>query len=178
MTIEQLVKELNSPAYKTEDKKIMLLRKYLKTDYLDYELKISICERILKASRYKEVMGRNVYSPNGVLEYELKIIAILQSYFKDIKMRDDEDRLADFNLLEKNNISELLIKTVGEDITRFNAVYNMMASDMAYKESLLPWIDTKWEVMRTVLDKGLSVIDNPAIKEKMAEIMQNDNANS
>ena len=36
MTIEQLVKELNSPAYKTEDKKIMLLRKYLKTDYLDY----------------------------------------------------------------------------------------------------------------------------------------------
>ena len=178
MTIEQLVEELDSPVYKNEDKKIERLKKFLKTDYLNYEMKIHTCEQILRASRYKEVKGKRVYSPNGVLEYELKIISILDVYFKDIELRSGDNRLVDFNLLEKNNISELLLKAVGEDITRFNAVYNMMASDMAYKESLVPWIDTKWEVINNVIDKGLSVIDSPAIQEKMNKLIQTNDANS
>lgn len=178
MTIEQLIKELTSPIYKSEKNKIDRLKRYLKTDYVDYEMKISICERILKASRYIKIGEKNVYKPNGPLEYELKVIALIQTYYKDIELRDGESRLVDFNLLEKNDLTKLVIAAIGDDIERFDAVYGLIANDMEYSESFIPWLDTKLTTLGILVDKGLDLLDNPILKDKVNGIMKFENVNN
>lgn len=175
MTIEQLVKELSMPIYKKDDDKIRFLKKHLKTDYLDYELKMTISKGILDQCRYTDVVGRKVYSPNGPVEYECKIIALIQSYYKDIELRDGEDRLVDFNLLEKHDISKYMIAAIGEDIKRFDAVYGMIREDIEYKESFVPWLDTKIQMMGMIINRGMDLLDNPAVKEKINEMVSTNN---
>lgn len=167
MTIEQLVKELSSLAYKSEEKKIERLKKLLKTDYIEYHTKMSVSKQIIEQSRYIKVNDKMVYSPNGCIEYQIKIIALIQLYY-DIQLRDGEDRVIDFNLIEKNNLSKLLIDAIGEDIVRFNAVYGMTSEDVSYKESFVPFISSKFDSVKTLID-GLGVLDNPEIRERMAD---------
>lgn len=166
MTIEQLVKELDSPVYKTEEKKIERLKKYLRTDYVEYNTKMSVSKQILEQSRYTEVNGKKIYCPNGALEYQIKVIALVQLYFKDIVLRDGVDRTVDFNLLEKNNITALLIKAIGDDFSRFEIIYSMTAKDLSYKESFVSWIDSKWDTLSVVFGRMLPLFESLESEEK------------
>lgn len=153
MTIEQLVKELDSPVYKTEEKKIERLKKYLRTDYVEYSAKIALCKQVLDKSMYVEVNGKEVYKPDSPLRYALTISAYLQAYYN---FKLSNIFMDDLNLLEKNNMTELIIKAVGSDIERLNIVMKMMVDDLSYENSLVPYIDTKIEAM----DIGLSALNN------------------
>ena len=149
MTIEQLVKELNSPAYKTEDKTIVLLKKYLKVDYIDYLAKIELCKQILFKSMYVEVDGKEVYKPDSPLRYALTISAYLQAYYN---FELNSVFMEDLNVLERNNLTGLLIKAIGSDVERLNIVMNMMVDDLDYANSLVPYLDTKTEALGMALD--------------------------
>ena len=149
MTIEQLVKELESSAYKTIEKKIEKIKKYLKVDYVDYLTKISLCKQILNQSMYVETNGVTTYKPDSPLRYALTISMYLQTYYNfELKNTFMED----FNLLEKNNLTPLFIKAIGDDVTRFNFVMDGMISDLDYANSLVPYMDTKIEAMGIALD--------------------------
>ena len=177
MTIEQLVEELKNPKYRDEEKKIEKVKSYLRTDYVEYHTKMAVSKQILEQSRYVDIGDKKVYSPNGALEYEIKVIAMIQIYYKDIELRDGEDRAVDFNLLEKNNLTGILLAAIGEDVTRFNAVYNMTADDLAYKESFVPWIDAKFDAFKIIIDKAFSVFDNEEIKAKFEQLVAGSDSN-
>lgn len=147
MTIEQLVKVLEGSQYRGdngEKKKIEMLKKHLKVEYVEYEAKLDICKQILLKSSYKTVNGRELYRPNTPLRYMLTISSYLQTYY-------DFDQsnmfMHDFNLLEKHELTELIVKAIGDDVKRFNTVLNMMTDDLNYENSLIPYMDTKIEAM-------------------------------
>lgn len=147
MTIEQLVKVLEGSQYQgngAEKKKIEMIRKHLKVEYVEYGAKLDFCKQILLKSMYTIVNGREVFKPNSPLKYALIISTYLQAYFD---FEQSNLFMEDFNLLEKNNVTELLIKAIGDDVIRFNTVLNMMTDDLNYENSLVPYIDTKIEAM-------------------------------
>lgn len=171
MDIKELVTTLNGTQYKNDPndkKKIELIRKHLKTEYVSYNAKIDICSNILKASRYHNVNDKQVYSPNGPLEYELKIISIIQVYY-DFELKDGLERIEDFDLLEKYNISSLLIEGIKNEYIKLNAIYNMMAEDISYKESLIPYIDSRISSLGVVNTQWLNVFSEYLEKTKAQE---------
>ena len=163
MTIQELVRELGSPIYKTEDKKITFIKKHLKVDYVDYLAKIELCKQILFKSMYIEIDGKEVYKPDSPLRYALTISAYLQAYY-DFKL--SKVFMEDFNMLEKNNLTELLIKAIGSDVERLNIVMKMMVDDLDYTNSLVPYLDTKTEAIGTVLDSLVKVSETRINEEK------------
>lgn len=148
MTIAQLVKELESPAYKIVDKKVERIKKNLKVDYVDYLAKIEYCTKILAKSMYAEVNGKEIYKPNTPLRYALTISTYLQAYYN---FELSNVFMEDFNLLEKNNLTPLLVKAIGDDVSRFNFVMDGMIADLDYANSLVPYLDTKIESMGVAL---------------------------
>ena len=163
MTIQELVSELGSPIYKTEDKKIAFIKKHLKEDYVDYLAKIELCKQILFKSMYVEIDGKDVYKPDSPLRYALTISAYLQAYY-DFEL--SKVFMEDFNMLEKNNLTELLIKAIGSDVERLNIVMKMMVDDLDYTNSLVPYLDTKTEAIGTVLDSLVKVSETRINEEK------------
>lgn len=149
MTIEQLVKELNMSIYKKDDDKIKFLKKHLKTDYLDYLAKIDLCRQVLFKSMYAEVDGKEIYKPDSPLRYALTISAYLQAYY-DFELNNVF--MEDLNTLEKNNLTEFIIKAIGSDVERLNVVMKMMVDDLDYTNSLIPFLDTKMEAIGIVLN--------------------------
>lgn len=175
MTIEQLVEELKNPKYRDDEKKVELLKKHLKTDYLPYEMKINSCRKILETARYKTVNGKKIYSPNGTTEYYIKIVSIIQLYY-DIEMRDGEDRNEDFNLLEKNDITELLIKAIpSKEIERLATVHNILAEDMVYEASIVPFLENKFEAIDIVFDRMLKMFDIEKMKALVEKKLNEEN---
>lgn len=149
MTIEQLVKELSMPIYKKDDDKIRFLKKHLKTDYLDYLAKIELCRQTLFKSMYIEVDDKEVYKPDSPLRYALTISAYLQAYY-DFELSNIF--MDDLNALEKNGLTELVIKAIGSDIERLNVVMKMMVDDLDYANSLVPFLDIKTEAIDIALN--------------------------
>lgn len=162
MTIEQLVKELSSSAYKSEEKKISLLKKHLKVEYIDYLAKIDLCRQILFKSMYVEVNGKEVYKPDSPLRYALTISAYLQAYY-DFEL--NKIFMDDFNMLEKNELTGLLIKAIGPDVERLNIVMKMMVDDLDYSNSLVPYLDTKTEAIGMALNTLSKVSDAKEIEK-------------
>ena len=163
MTIEQLVKELESPVYKSEEKKIALLKRHLKVDYVDYLAKIDLCRQILFKSMYVEIDGKETYKPDSPLRYALTISAYLQAYY-DFELSNVF--MKDLNLLEKNNLTELIIRAIGSDIERLNVVMKMMVDDLDYANSLVPYLSTKTEAIGVALDSLVKAFEVRNIEEK------------
>ena len=161
MTIEQLVEELKTPRLiNAKDKKIEILKKHLKTDYMSYEAKLDLCKNILLKSSFVEVNGKDVYKPNSPLKYELTILCYLQAYY-DFELNNQF--LDDFNLLEKNMITELLIEAIGYDANRFVTVLGMMEDDLAYDNSLVPYLSTKLDAIDIVLSAMNQAVEKKGI---------------
>ena len=149
MTIQELVDELKGSKYTSDDKKIEYLKKHLKTDYIVYEEKTRLCKQILLTAMFVKVDDKNIYKPNTPLKYETTIFCYLQTYFEfDL----NEEFLKDFNILEQNKITELLLRAVGDDVNRFNTVLSMMEDDLVYDNSLVPYLETKVEAMDIMLN--------------------------
>ena len=163
MTIEQLIKELSAPIYKDEEKKVERVRKHLKVDYVDYLAKMELCRQILSKSMYAEVNGRVIYKPNSPMRYMLTISALLQAYY-DFDL--SKVFMEDFNALEKNDMTKLIIKGIGADMERFSGVMTMMVDDLDYANSLVPFLDTKTEAIGMSLDAFKNVAETKNEEEK------------
>lgn len=166
MTIEQLVKELSSPVYKSEEKKIAFIKKHLKVDYIDYLAKIELCKQILFKSMYVEINGKEVYKPDSPLRYALTISGYLQVYY-DFELSNMF--MDDLNALEKNGLTELIIKAIGSDVERLNIVMKMIVDDLDYSNSLVPYLDTKTEAIGVALDTLNKISEARKTEEKEIE---------
>ena len=157
MTIQELVDELKGSKYTSDDKKIEYLKKHLKVTYLPYLQKVSACNLVLNSCRYIEVMGRKIYTPNGANEYVMKIYSILKMYYDfDI---DTEENYEILDKLEENNLTELILKAVGKDLMRYDAVYNIVSEDISYNASLVPYLETKLDAISIVFNELTPVLD-------------------
>ena len=157
MTIQELVDELKGSKYTSDEKKIEYLKKHLKTTYLPYLQKISACSSVLNTIRYTEVQGRKMYTPSGANEYVMKIYSILRMYY-DFNI-EAEENYEILDKLEENDLTELVLKAVGKDLMRYDAVYNIISEDMSYNASLVPYLENKMDAISMTLNAMVPVLE-------------------
>ena len=165
MTIQELVDELKGSKYTSDEKKIEYLKKHLKTTYLPYLQKVSACNLVLNSCRYIEVRGRKIYTPSGANEYVMKVYSVLKMYYDfDI---DAEENYEILDKLEENDLTELVLKAVGKDLMRYDAVYNIISEDMSYNASLVPYLENKMDAISMTFNELTPVLEE--IKKKIEQ---------
>lgn len=172
MTVTEFVEEFNKT--QTKDK---LIKSHIKTTYIPYEMKIALCDNIIKHSMYKEVNSKQVFVPNMPLQYMFVIRTVIEQY-TDLEWSDTKNIMPEFNLLEQYDVvAYIFSKTTGEytevgkDYQKLKTILNMMIDDITDEErSLVPYIDTKLEAMSLMLN-SLSDVINSFAEENQDKIV-------
>lgn len=145
MKVNEFVEE-----FKIRKDKTSFCKEHIKTMYLPYELKISICSSIVKSTMYKEINGKNMFCVNSPIKYELMVLSMIKHY-TDIEL-DPDDTLAGFNALIEANAVYYLCKTIGYDYQALEKVMDEMWNDEIQNNSLSAQMDTKLEAFGLVVN--------------------------
>ena len=173
MYISEFIKQYNESKQKNA-----CVKKHIKQEYIPYETKISLAQKIVDVSMYKDVNGKKTFVLNSPLRYMLFIQAIVD-YYTDLEWDKDGDQLKiseDFNLIEANGITETIIAAIGDDVTRFTTILNMVVDDTTdIHRSMVPFFETKLEAVSLALNSITQAFDDPAIKDKITNFIGESN---
>lgn len=130
--------------FKSTKNKEQFVKEHIKTTYLPYEDKISLCKEIADRTMWITVNDKQVFSVNSPMRYMLFVQGIVQ-YYTDIEIPDDgESRLLAFNEFEKNGITSYLPEAIGSDYKALNTVLSMVYDDVIANETnLITYFDRK-----------------------------------
>lgn len=176
MLISEFVEKYNEAKQKNA-----FVNKHIVTNYITYETKISLAKNIVEISMYKDINGKKVFVPNTPVRYMLFVQALIDSYTDlewDTKVNEQGESVLDvsasFNNLEKNGAVETLIAAIGDDVTKFTTVLNMVVDDETdLNRSIIPFLETKFEAVSMVFDSLSQAIETPEIKEKITQLLEN-----
>lgn len=126
-----------------------LMAKHITTTYLPYSMKISEARKILNMSCYNQ--DTKEFSINTPVRYMLFTMSIVKNY-TDLEF-STETSLEQFDLIERNNISEMIIKLIQYDYSRFSKVLEMMFDDLMVNErSAASFIEKKFAAVAEALE--------------------------
>lgn len=170
MLISEFVEKYNEAKQKNA-----FVNKHIVTNYITYETKISLAKNIVEISMYKDINGKKVFVPNTPVRYMLFVQALIDSY-TDLEWDKTDDGVLDvsedFNDLEKNGLVEIIIAAIGDDITKFTTVLNMVVDDtIDTNRSIVPFLETKFEAISMLLDTFSQALENSEIKEKINQML-------
>lgn len=172
MLISEFVEKYNETKQKNA-----FVNKHIVTNYITYETKISLAKNIVEVSMYKYINEKKRFIPNTPVRYMLFVQALIDSY-TDLEWDKTDDGVLDvsedFNNLEKNGLVEIIIAAIGDDITKFTTVLNMVVDDETdLNRSIIPFFETKFEAVSMVFDSLSQAIETPEIKEKITQLLEN-----
>lgn len=170
MLISEFVKKYNEAKQKNA-----FVNKHIVTNYITYETKISLARNIVEVSMYKYINEKKRFIPNTPVRYMLFVQALIDSY-TDLEWDKTDDGVLDvsedFNNLEKNGLVEIIIAAIGDDITKFTTVLNMVVDDtIDTNRSIVPFLETKFEAISMLLDTFSQALENSEIKEKINQML-------
>ena len=176
MLISEFVEKYNEAKQKNA-----FVNKHIVTNYITYETKISLARNIVEVSMYKYINEKKRFIPNTPVRYMLFVQALIDSYTDlewDTKVNEQGESVLDvstsFNNLEKNGAVEALIAAIGDDVTKFTTVLNMVVDDETdLNRSIIPFFETKFEAVSMVFDSLSQAIETPEIKEKITQLLEN-----
>lgn len=143
MKVEQFIEEFN----KSQSKETYV-KKHMTTDYISFERKIVISDLIAK----KMILDNGDLIKNTPLVYENFILSLVREY-TDIELTP-ENNLADFNLIERYGVSDILAKAIGRDAKTFNTILDMVINDaIDNHNNLVNHLSLKSENINFILDK-------------------------
>lgn len=155
------------------------VKKHIKTRYVPYATKIDISKSIIKFCMYKEINNKKVFVPNSPQRYCLFVQAIIDLYTDlewDTTILDGEelrDISRDFDLLECNGLVEVLLSIIGEDISKFTTVLNMVLDDeVSTNHSIVSFLETKMETLSMAFDSMFDAFEDPVIKDSIVKYIQ------
>ena len=127
------------------------IKEHIVLEYLGYLNKVDLCDRVIKASCYKEVMGKQVFYMNTPAQYMLFVMAIIYKY-TDIEQ--GESIVADFDFLDQHGLVDYLIANIQEgEYKTLQALLEMMIGDIMENErSLVSYFDNKMDAMGMTMD--------------------------
>lgn len=169
MKVLEFVEEFNNARDKNS-----IVKKHIVTDYIPYEQKISECRNIINVALYKEVNGRKVFMYDSPAVYHLFILSVMRNY-TDIDMYDEEDfgyEVRGFNALEQYNIFSCIAENIGQDYKGFQTVLSMMTDDAVQNNSLVPFLDTKFEALAMVVNSFKDVLTPENLEQLMQKVEQ------
>jgi len=170
MLISEFVEKYNEAKQKNA-----FVNKHIVTNYITYETKISLARNIVEVSMYKYINEKKRFIPNTPVRYMLFVQALIDSY-TDLEWDKTDDGVLDvsedFNNLEKNGLVEIIIAAIGDDITKFTTVLNMVVDDtIDTNRSIVPFLETKFEAISMLLDTFSQALENSEIKEKINQML-------
>jgi len=166
MKIKDFVDKYN----KVSDKE-QYIKEHIVRTYLGYLNKVDLCDRVIKASCYKEVMGRQVFYMNTPAQYMLFVMAIIYKY-TDIEQ--GVSIVLDFDFLDQHGLVDALIANISDgEYETLQALLEMMVGDVMENErSLISYFDNKLDAMGMSMDalgEALGDMLGDAIEESAEE---------
>lgn len=158
MKIEQFIEEFNKSQNKTA-----YVKKHVITDYISFEKKIGISSLIAK----KMILDNGDLIKNTPMVYENFILSLVREY-TDVELTP-KNNLADFNLIERYGISDILAESIGRDAKAFNTILDMTINDaIDNHDNLVNHLSLKSENLNFILDKLQSASQKiPQTKSKV-----------
>ena len=117
------------------DEKIDIFEKIMNPHYVSYEMKITICEKVIESSYYKKnndgkTKRLHVNSPAKYMLYYLYLV----KQYTNIEI-DFSKSLEEFNLLNEYRLLDLIISNIPEkELKEFHMVLDMIESDVLQNE--------------------------------------------
>lgn len=145
MDIKSFVKEFESVKDKTA-----FIRKHLKTRYVDYGTKISLCKSIIRQSMYKDINGKKMFVIDSPSRYLFFVLTIVSTYV-DIEMPiDGVKRMQLIDEIEKYDLMDSISEALGNEYTKFNALLSVMVEDEINNNDLRSMLETKLETLSLI----------------------------
>lgn len=142
--------------YKLAKDKARYIEPHITAKYIPYEMKTAQAKQITDFAMYKKVNGKEVFWMNTPLQYQLFTQTIIKMY-TDIDLADGADTSEDigailrgFNKLEESQAMSDIITAIGPDFQVMQTVLKMTADDAIANNSLISWLDTKYEAFNMV----------------------------
>lgn len=131
-TVKDFVKKYN--AAKSDQTKETLIKSVICIDYLPYERKITICEKIIDSTYYtKDKNNVKKLHFNSPAQYMLYCLNLVNEY-TNIGI-DFKNSLDEFNLLNKHGLLDLIISNIPKrESKEFDVVLDMVRNDVIQNE--------------------------------------------
>lgn len=134
-TVKDFCKKYNDA--KSEQTKETLIHSVMDPHYVPYEMKITICEKIVEASYYTttDKNGVNVKKlhVNSPAQYMLYCMNLVKEY-TNIEV-DFKDVLKEFNLLNKSDLVDIIHNNIPEkELREFQIILDMVRNDVMQNE--------------------------------------------
>ena len=134
-TVTDFCKKYNS--MKANESKVALVQSVMNTGYVPFEMKVTICEKIVEATYYKketmngiEVKKLHINSPSQYMSYYLWMVKEYTHINIDFK-----NSLEEFNLLNKSGLLDVIVGYIPEgELKEFRMLLDMVASDAMANE--------------------------------------------
>lgn len=136
ITVDELVKKYNT--LNNDDLKQKLIKSIVTTEYLPYELKATICKKIVETSYYikvKDINGNEhkKLHVNSITNYMLYCLSLID-YYTTISI-DYNESLESFNKLNKTELLDVILNCIPErEIKEFRMILDMVESDLIQNE--------------------------------------------
>lgn len=129
-------------------KKANYLVEHIKDIYIPYEKKMTICDKVVKATTEVQVdENKKIYKEDSVTRNLLYSIQLIDLY-TDIDGLF-ENITESYNLLAENKILKILLSSLPRDeIEEFDAILEMTLNDFHENYRTIPsWLSTKFEAI-------------------------------
>ena len=118
-----------------EQAKKALIEKAMNAHYVPYEMKITICEKIVESSYYKKNEDEKIkrLHINSPAQYMLYCLNLIKQY-TNIKI-DFGKALEEFNLLNECGLLDVILSNIPErELKEFRMILDMVESDVLQNE--------------------------------------------
>lgn len=151
------IKDFINECSKAEDVE-SFIKDHIKIDYLGYLQKVSLCERVINASCYKEVDGIRKYYMNSPAQYMLLVMSVIYEY-TDIEMGSSV--VADFDYMDAAGLIDTIILLLPEgEYETIRSILDMMVGDLRENErSIVSYIDNKLDAIGITMDSMVDMLN-------------------
>ena len=167
-TVKDFCKKYNET--KVEQTKKELISSIINSHYVSYEMKITICEKVIENSYYKknnDKKTKRLYI-NSPAQYMLYCLYLLKEYtYIEI---DFSKSLEEFNLLNESELLDVIISNIPErELKEFRMILDMVENDALQNE-----YETHAFISNQVERFGelIGIVLKPAI-EQLANALEN-----
>lgn len=137
MTVKEFVEKYN----KMQNKALALKDLKVK-QYVPFETKIDLCQRVINNTCYREVTGKKEYFANSPARYMFYCLTLIDAY-TDIQINFKEG-LESYNLLDQSGlIEELIFHQIPESEYKMMDVIMKMKMDDIHENELSAFAITK-----------------------------------
>ena len=131
-TVKDFCKKYNET--NLEQIKESLIKKVMSPNYVPYETKIAICEKIIETSYYlKDVNGNKKLHINSPFQYMGYCLWMVKQY-TNIEI-DFNNSLEEFNLLNESELLDIIYSNIPEkELKEFRMILDMVGNDIMQNE--------------------------------------------